>query len=115
MRENPRWYNALTENCTTVIVQQMAELRLGPRAPFDWRYILNGHMDQMEYERGNLAGTLPFAELKARHINRAALAAGDSPDYSRQIREGRPGFEYIIRTGSITEQTVAEYTQPFRS
>jgi hypothetical protein len=96
LRENPQWYNALTENCTTVIVQQIAALRLGPHAPFDWRYILNGRMDQMEYERGNFAGNLPFAELKeSAHINRAAVAAGDSPDFSRRIREGRPGYEYM--------------------
>jgi hypothetical protein len=98
LRQHPQWYNALTENCTTVIVRQMAALRLGPHAPFDWRYILNGRMDQMEYERGNLAGNLPFAELKkSAYVNPAAHAAGDSPDFSRRIREDRPGFEYMNR------------------
>ena len=43
---------------------------------------------------GDLAtGTLPFAQLKEQaHINAAARAAGDAPDFSRRIREGRAGF-----------------------
>lgn len=94
LRQHPQWYNALTNNCTTVIFQQMTELTLGAPPPWDWRYLLNGHSDQMEYEQGNLAGNLPFAELKkAAYINPEAKAAGDVLDFSRRIREGRPGFD----------------------
>jgi hypothetical protein len=47
----------------------------------------------MIYERGMLAGDLPFTELKRRaHINPAALAADKDPGFSRRIRENRPGF-----------------------
>ncbi len=96
LRDHPKWYNALTENCTTVIFRQMSDLRLEPPPVLDWRVILNGHMDVMEYERGNLAGNLPFEELKkSALINSAAHVAGDSPDFSLRIREGRPGFEYL--------------------
>jgi hypothetical protein len=36
---------------------------------------------------------LPFPELKKRAlIDKAAIAANDDPDFSRLIREGRPGF-----------------------
>jgi hypothetical protein len=60
---------------------------------WDWRMLLNGKSDEMEYEKGNFARNLPFAELKRRaYINRAAQAAGDAPDFSDRIREGRPGF-----------------------
>jgi Domain of unknown function (DUF4105) len=99
LRERPMWYNALTENCTTVIVRQMADLRLGPRR-FDWRYLLNGHMDRLAYERGNVVTDgLTFDEVKRRAlINPAAHAAGDAPDFSRKIRDGRPGFEYPDKT-----------------
>jgi hypothetical protein len=56
--------------------------------------VLNGKADEMEYERGDFAGTLPFAELKRRaHINPAAKAADQDPDFSQRVREGRPGFE----------------------
>ncbi|MGA8034614.1 MAG: DUF4105 domain-containing protein [Candidatus Acidiferrales bacterium] len=96
LHDHPKWYNALTENCTTVIFRQMSDLRLEPPPVLDWRVILNGHMDEMEYERGNLAGNLPFDQLKrAALINPAAHAAEDSPDFSRLIRQGRPGFESL--------------------
>jgi hypothetical protein len=57
--------------------------------------VLNGTMDELLYSRGRLVTNgLPFSELKQRaHINAAARAAGNSPDYSELIRAGRPGFE----------------------
>ncbi|HEY2103448.1 MAG TPA: DUF4105 domain-containing protein [Chthoniobacterales bacterium] len=90
MREHPRWYNALTTNCTTAIrAQRAAEQRL----PWDWRILLNGYLDQMLYEHGTLAGDLPFAQLKeAVHVNAAARVANDAADFSARIRAGRPGF-----------------------
>ena len=88
IRNRPEWYNALTNNCTTNIATLAGEPQ------FDWRVVLNGHADQMLYERGDLAtGNLPFTQLKEQaHINTAARAANDAPDFSRRIREGRPGF-----------------------
>ena len=46
------------------------------------------------FERGALAtGGLRFAELKTRAlINAAAKAADATPDFSRVIRTGLPGF-----------------------
>jgi len=93
LRANPRWYNAITTNCTTSIRTQHAASQ---RAPWDWRILLNGYLDQMLYEHGVLAGGLPFAELKERsHINAAARPANDAPDFSARIRAGRPGFSSL--------------------
>jgi hypothetical protein len=88
IRNRPEWYNALTNNCTTNIAALAGEPQ------WDWRVLLNGRADQMLYERGDLAtGNLPFAQFKEQaHINAAARAAGDDPDFSRRIREGRAGF-----------------------
>jgi uncharacterized protein DUF4105 len=88
IRNRPEWYNALTNNCTTNIATLAGEPQL------DWRVLLNGRADQMLFERGDLAtGNLPFAQLKRQaHINAAARAANDAPDFSRRIREGRAGF-----------------------
>ena len=62
--------------------------------PWDWRILVNGYADQMAYERVRLEGGLPFDELKHRaHINDAARAADQAPDFSRRIRVGLPGFE----------------------
>jgi hypothetical protein len=92
MRDHAEWYNALTNNCTTNIASNVATAR-GTGVRWDWRILLNGKADKMLYERGDLAGDLTFADLKERaHINAAARAADHDPEFSRLIREGRPGF-----------------------
>ena len=90
VRERPRWYNAVTSNCTTAI----RGMRKNDPIPFDYRMLINGKGDEMLYERGLLRTSgLSFGELKSRaHINAAALAAHEDPDFSRLIRAGRPGF-----------------------
>jgi hypothetical protein len=91
MHKQPRWYNAVTTNCTTSIRTQRAAEQ---RAAWDWRILLNGKADEMLYERGAIrTGGLPFPALKAQAlINPAAQAANEDPDFSRKIREGRAGF-----------------------
>ena len=85
----PRWYNALTHNCTTEIrhhVQQVA-----PGNPFDWRILANGYLDELGYERRQINTRMPFAELRQRSdITARAKAAGDRGDFSAVIREGLP-------------------------
>ncbi len=91
LHERPRWYNAILANCTTAIRSQRER---SARAVWDWRMLINGKGDRMLFERGALVtGGLGFDELrKQAHINEAARAANDSPDFSRKIREGRVGF-----------------------
>jgi uncharacterized protein DUF4105 len=89
LHESPRWYNAVTSNCTTSIRTQRSVKK---RAPWDWRLLLNGKADEMLYEHHDIAtGRLPFAELKQRSlINRRARTADQDPDFSLLIREGLP-------------------------
>jgi len=88
LHEHAEWYNALTENCTTGIRTQRAA---ADRAPWDWRMLVNGHLDELLYEHGIIATNLPFAELKQRcHINSRAKAADQSPDFSKLIRQDVP-------------------------
>lgn len=91
LHRRARWYNAITSNCTTSIRAQHPS---GERAKWDWRMLLNGKADEMMYERGAFrTDGLPFAELRQRAwIDEAAQAADASPDFSRDIRAGRPGF-----------------------
>ena len=91
MRDHPRWYNAITTNCTTSIRTQHAA---NERMPWDWRLLLNGKADEFMFEHRAIATAgLPFAELKRRSlINPAARAANDAPDFSARIRAGRPGM-----------------------
>lgn len=93
MYQKPRWYNAITTNCTTAIRSQRPA---SERPPWDWRFLVNGKGDELMYERkAILTDHLPFKELKQRAlVNSAAQAANDSPDFSEKIREGRPGMNF---------------------
>jgi hypothetical protein len=89
LREQPKWYNAARNNCTTSIRMQRAA---ADRAPWDWRMLVNGHGDELLYERGMIATNLPLAGLKERaHINARAKAADQSADFSQLIRQEIPG------------------------
>jgi hypothetical protein len=92
LRERPRFYNAISANCTTSLQAQTLELR---KAPFDIRMLANGKLDELIYEKGGFRGDgLPFAEMRDRaFINPAAQAAHEDADFSFRIRVGRPGFE----------------------
>lgn len=91
LRDHPEWYSALTANCTTAIRTQRAA---ADRAPWDWRMLLNGHLDELLYERGMITTNLPFAELKKiSHINARAKQADQASDFSEEIRKGLPGFD----------------------
>jgi hypothetical protein len=98
LRNKPRWYNAITTNCTTSIRTQHPP---NERMPWDWRILLNGKGDELMYERHLIVtGGLPFAELKARSlIDALARAANDSPDFSKLIREGLPFTKPESRNG----------------
>jgi len=89
LRDHPRWYNALTGNCTTNIRTQRS---MEQRASWDWRMLVNGKSDELLYERHLIAtGGLPFSELKRRsQINQRASDADQDPDFSRLIRQGLP-------------------------
>jgi len=89
LHAQPRWYNAVTSNCTTNIRTQRS---VNQRVPWDWRMLLNGKADEMLYERHAIAtGGRPFAELKQNSlINQRARAADQDPDFSQLIREGLP-------------------------
>jgi hypothetical protein len=91
LRDTPRWYNAATTNCTTSIRSQHDASQ---RTPWDWRILVNGKGDELMFERGAfVTGGLPFPALRAAaRINDAARNAGPDADFSRRIREGRPGF-----------------------
>lgn len=93
LRDHPEWYNALTRNCTTTLDTKIAADVQNPQ-PWNYQLLLNGTLDELLYDRGRLVtGNLPFPELKKReHINAAARAAGQSPDFSALIRAGRVGF-----------------------
>jgi hypothetical protein len=89
LHAEPRWYNAVTTNCTTSIRTQRHD---GKCQPWDWRILVNGMADEMLFERGVIrSGGLPFAALKkASLVNEAARAADQDPAFSSRIRASLP-------------------------
>ncbi|HXX48652.1 MAG TPA: DUF4105 domain-containing protein [Myxococcota bacterium] len=86
---HPRWYNALTQNCTTSIRNRV--IHAGGQVPLSWKLLLNGQIDELMQERGSIKSRLPLPELRAEsEITEKAKAAGDSPDFSALIRVGLP-------------------------
>jgi len=93
LKEQPEWYNAVTDNCTTSIHQH--SYPYARKVRWDWRILINGYVDELAYEVGTLDHSLPFPELKARSlINDRAKAADKDPEFSARIREGLPGFSH---------------------
>lgn len=89
LKEKPRWYNAITTNCTTSIRSQHSS---SERPGWDWRLLVNGLADNMLYENGALrTGGLSFVELKKRSlVKSASVTLSSAPDFSRRIREDLP-------------------------
>ena len=82
----PEFYDTLTNNCTTNIVDLINELRPGA-IPQDIRVLLPGHSDRLAYDLGLLAVQGPFDQIKASSkINLAAQLNYDAPDFSQRIR-----------------------------
>lgn len=77
----------MTRNCTTTIRIHTDAVRTDEAPPIDWRLILSGHADELLYDRGAVAQTLPFMEL--RQLSRIDLAAQEykGTDFSHFIRE----------------------------
>jgi hypothetical protein len=94
LKSQPEWYNAATRNCTTTLDRQLSAKVVEPE-PWNYQFLLNGTLDKLLYDRNRLVTNgLSFDQLKQQaHINTAATAAGNSPDFSALIRAGRPGFE----------------------
>jgi hypothetical protein len=91
IRDHPRWYNAITTNCTTSIRDQHP---IAGRIPWDWRLLLNGKADELMFERHTIVTAgLSFLELKARsRINAGAQGADALSNFSELIRVGMPAF-----------------------
>lgn len=87
LAREPEFYDAATQNCTTTIRTNVEAA--GVVMPLDWRLFVNGHLDELLYERGVIDTSRPFPDVKAASlIDARAKAADQDPDFSRRIREG---------------------------
>jgi hypothetical protein len=87
LAKNPQWYNAGTGNCTTTIRTNIE--RMGVSMPFDWRYLVNGYLNELLYEQNVIDTSISLAQQKAaNNIDARAKAADKDPEFSVRIREG---------------------------
>jgi len=85
LKEQPRFYNTLTTNCTTDVWRNT--LVNADHLPFSWKILASGYVPEYLYEAGWLDTRLTFAELRQHaHVNKRAQAADTTPDFSRRIR-----------------------------
>ncbi len=94
LAQEPRWYNTLTTNCTTVVYHLVGQVAPGWKfsLPLDPRVLLSGYLPGYLRDIGSVRQDMPLDELvKLSHIGEKARSLKpDSPDFSRIIREGVP-------------------------
>ena len=81
----PAFYDSLSRNCSTAARRHVASV--GVEDTWDWRVVLNGHLDELLYERGLLDSSRPLEALRRESdvTDRVRDAAGQ-PDFSARIR-----------------------------
>lgn len=84
--KEPRFYNALTRNCTTTIQIHANASRTDAPPPLDWRLIMSGHVDELLYDRGVLAQNMPFEELRQQSRIDVAAQNYNGNEFSQFIR-----------------------------
>jgi len=86
LKDEPEYYDTLSNNCTTNIVQHINTLT--PDAiPHDFRVLLPGYADNLAYDLGLIDNSVPFAEARRRaRVNDLALRYRDDLHFSQRIR-----------------------------
>jgi uncharacterized protein DUF4105 len=87
--EEPRFYQTITGNCTTLVYQFMK--RIIGHLPFDYRVLLSGYMPEYVYSVGGLDRRYTLEELRAfGRISERGRQADRSDAFSAKIRDGVP-------------------------
>ncbi len=88
LKEEPEFYNTITNNCTTNIVQHINEVSPKSIPFFTLQAIFPEYSARLAYTLGLLDTNLSFEETEKRYlINEKALKYSESPDFSAKIRE----------------------------
>ncbi|HWX34755.1 MAG TPA: DUF4105 domain-containing protein [Steroidobacteraceae bacterium] len=87
--KNPRFYNTITANCTTLVYHMMK--RIVGYLPMDYRIVFTGYLPEYVHRVGGLDDRYSFAELRTLgHISERAKKADRGGAFSADIREGIP-------------------------
>ena len=89
--EEPRFYNTVTANCTTLVFGMMQHISGG--LPLDSRLLLTGYLPSYIEELDGLTAGFDLTQLRtAGRITERSKQAANSEDYSNIIRQGVPGW-----------------------
>ena len=89
--EEPRFYNTVTANCTTLVFGMMQHISGG--LPLDSRLLLTGYLPSYIDELDGLTTGFDLTQLRdAGRITERSKKASNSANYSQAIRQGVPGW-----------------------
>ena len=89
LRDQPEWYNALTDNCATGVLPHTRAG--GGKGELSMDIVLSGYAARQAYRNGAIDTSMPFDQLEARsRINDVANAAELDADFSNRVRAGLP-------------------------
>ena len=90
LNHQPRWYNTLVSNCTTILFDLM-EHAMG-NIPRDYRVLLPGLLPDYLYDHGQLDQSLTLQQWKTHaHVNPKTAHLSQGPD------QAEPDFSQLIR------------------
>jgi hypothetical protein len=86
LHETPEFYNTLTNNCTSNIVQHVNRIKPN-RIVADYRVLLPGYADSLAYDEGLIERHGTFEETrKQAYVNPLAQRYAGREDFSEMIR-----------------------------
>lgn len=89
--EQPRFYNTVTANCTTLVFGMMQHISGG--LPLDPRLLLTGYLPSYVQELDGLVDGFDLTQLRhSGRITERSKQAPKSENYSQIIRQGVPGW-----------------------
>ncbi|WP_232365755.1 DUF4105 domain-containing protein [Denitrificimonas caeni] len=89
--EQPRFYNTVTANCTTLVFGMMQHI--SGSFPLDSRLLLSGYLPSYVEEQDGLTDGFDLAQLRsAGRITERSKQAQNNDNYSKIIRQGVPGW-----------------------
>lgn len=88
LKENPEFYNTITNTCTTNIVKHVNKITQNKIPLFNPEVIFPANSDLLAYKLGLIDSSLPFEDTRKKHlINDKAIKYANDPDFSTKIRE----------------------------
>ncbi len=86
LKENPRFYNTLTSNCTTNLIDHITEV-INQDIVWDYRMVLPKESDALAYKLGFLGTDDSLETLREKYyVTDKIQMFADAPDFSERIR-----------------------------